>query len=50
VYGVGGFLLAGNQLHQLGVRRNNATSEEVPAKVPGWFVHPGVSIGGQQLA
>jgi unsaturated rhamnogalacturonyl hydrolase len=52
VYGVGGFLLAGNELHRLITRQKSATAiETVPAKAgeAHGFVHPDVLVSEQQL-
>jgi rhamnogalacturonyl hydrolase YesR len=52
VYGVGGFLLAGNELHRLSMKQKGTTAiDTVPAQAAGahGFVHPGVPVSGQQL-
>jgi rhamnogalacturonyl hydrolase YesR len=50
VYGVGGFLLAGNELHRLSMRQNgNGKTAAATAGAPQVFVHPGVLVSREQL-
>jgi unsaturated rhamnogalacturonyl hydrolase len=51
VYGVGGFLLAGNELHRLSLRGKSAATIAAGSAEEALqaFVHPGVMVNGEQL-